>query len=482
MQLSVNSYGATANRSSRRQYASSHPRARNAGSRSNLAVSERGDDVKKIAIAILGSCLAVHAAGATRFECDRSPLLVRNVDVWTPQGTQRARDVFIADGRIQDIAARGRAKAPSGTRVQDGKGQLMLPGLVDLHVHFVFPIGALLGEGRDATADALTFGRQLLASGVTSARVHLDSIEHATLLKELAADECAPMPRLQLGGPAFIPGSGTGDQYPVWDVSGVDDAVAKVKRGADLGFRWIAIHDLAAFPEASRLAIVDTARKLGVRILASGYTMAEVEASLGIMPDTLDYLDVSTTPEYPATLLERAKAQKNLVWVARIGIHDRYRFYQENPARLDDAAVYEFFDAPTAEALKQAVHKAIADRASQHAKRMDGAYPTMHGKFRQALASGVPLAMGTDVGSPAQFHRDAIWWEFDSWLKLGASADVAITASALNGGRVLYGDEPVGLRVGARADFVLCPPDTFDRQPVDGRGCQGYRSGLIAAK
>jgi len=437
--------------------------------------------VKKIFLLAVAGGLAGTAVAAPEFECDRSPLLVKNVDFWTPNARDPRRDVLIVDGRIQEIADAGTLKPPAGARILQGEGQLMLPGLVDMHAHFVFPLPVALGDRKaDATADALTFGRQMLASGVTSARVHLESIERATLLKELAHDECAPMPRLQLGGPAFIPGTGMGDEYPVWDVANVEDAVAKVRRGADLGFQWIAIHDTQKFPEDARSAIVETARQLGIRILASGYKLAEFEAALKIAPDTLDYLEVSGTPEYPAALLEAARAQKQLTWVARIGIHDRYRAYQEESALIDAPINYEFYDAATANLLRQAVHKWIGDRESEHSKRMDEAYPTMHRKFQQALASGVTLAMGTDVGSPGQFHRDAIWWEFNSWVKLGASVDAAVIAN-LNGAKALYGAEADGLRVGARADFVLCPADTLRKRPIDGRGCQGYRSGLTAA-
>jgi imidazolonepropionase-like amidohydrolase len=438
--------------------------------------------VKKIVLIAMAAGLAGSAVAAPKFECDRSPLLVKNVDFWTPNAKDPQRDVLIVDGRIRQIAEAGTLQAPAGARVVDGNDQLMLPGLVDMHTHFVFPTGGFHGERKvDPAVDALTFGRQMLAAGVTSARVHLDSIEHARLLQDLSRDECAPMPRLQLGGPAFIPGTGTGDQYPVWDVAGVDDAIAKVRRGAELGFQWIAIHEPQKFPDDARAAIIDTARKLQVRILASGYTQTEMQAALAIAPDTLDYLDVSTTPEYPAALLDGLRAQKQLTWVARIGIHDRFRAYQDNPALIDDETNYEFFDAETTRVMKETVHKVVADRNSDHSKRMDAAYPTMHRKFQQALASGIPLAMGTDVGSPGQFHRDAIWWEFNSWVKLGASVDTAVIAN-INGAKLLHGAEADGLRVGARGDFVLCPSNTLRKRPIDGRGCQGYRSGLIAKK
>jgi imidazolonepropionase-like amidohydrolase len=131
--------------------------------------------------------------------------------------------------------------------------------------------------------------------------------------------------------------------------------------------------------------------------------------------------------------------------------------------------------------LKQAIRKFLADRNSEHSKRMDGAYPTMHRKFQQVLASGIPMAMGTDVGSPGHFHRNAIWWEINSWVQLGASVDAAVIAN-INGAHLLNGKDSGELRVGARGDFVLCPADTLRKRPIDGRGCQGYRSGLVAAK
>jgi cytosine/adenosine deaminase-related metal-dependent hydrolase len=383
---------------------------------------------------------------------------VRNVDIWSPEGVERRRDVLIAEGKFARIAAQGRIDTPKGARVLEGRGQLMLPGLVDAHVHFVFP-GPLvddLGERKaDPAADALTFGRQMLASGVTSARVHLDTLEHARLLLELARDECAPMPRLQVSGPAFIPGTGNNENAAVWDVTGVDDAIAKVRREHALGFQWIAVHEAQKFAADARAAIVNTARELGMRVLASGYTQPEILPSLELKPDTLDYLDVSPTPGYAAGLLEAARTHPQLTWVVRIGIHDRYRAYQDNPAMIDAAANYEYFDAATAEALRLGVRKSVADRNSDHSKRMDGAYPTMRRKFEQAVKSGVPLAMGTDAGSVGQFQRNAIWWEIDSWIRNGATPDQTLTAATLGGARVLADDSIGKIAAGKRADFLL---------------------------
>jgi len=433
------------------------------------------------ALVVLMSCLAgpclAKSPDRPAFDCDRRPLLVRNVDIWSAGGIDRRRDLLVADGRIQRISPGGKLKAPQGARVVDGHGRLMLPGFVDAHVHFVFP-GPVGDRKGDPSADALVFGRQLLASGITSARVHLDTLAHAKLLQELARAECAPMPHLQVSGPAFIPGTGTGDQGPVWDVTGADDAGTKVRRSHEQGFQWIALHESHKFSPEARAAIVDTARQLGMRILGSGYTQEELASSLAIRPDTIDYLDVSSKPGYDPGLLDLAHQQKQLTWVARLGIHERYRAYQENPALIDAPLNYEFFDMATAEALRQGVRASIADRNSEHAKRMDGAWPTMHRKFEQLRTSGIPLAMGTDVGSPGQFHRDAIWWEIRSWVKHGATADEAIAAATTGGARIVGTPGGGQIREGGAADFLLCPADVTSLRAGVERECKVTRAGV----
>jgi len=438
--------------------------------------------VRSLLVVCLLLAMACAARGAepspAKFECDRSALLLRGVDVWSPGGIARNRDVLVVDGVIEFIGKGGKTRTSKDWRVLEARGRLLLPGFVDAHAHFVFPGSTGERPNADPVADALAFGRQMLASGVTRARVHLDTLEHAKLLMDLARDPCAPMPQLQAGGPAFIPGTGNNDRAPVWDVSSVDDAIAKVRREHDLGFQWIAVHDAHKFSDEARGAIVDTARKLGMRILASGYTQTEVASSLALHPDTVDYLDVSPSPEYAPGLLDPARAQPQLTWVVRAGIHERFRAFQENPSLIDEPRIYEFMDVAQATTLREGIHKTIADSGSEHSKRLDGAYPTMRRKFEQLRALGVPLAMGTDVGSPAHPHRDAIWWEIETWVKYGATLDQALAAATLGGARVMGDRDADGIHAGSRADLLICPQPL----PVSRGGfpdCRVIRAGVL---
>src|SRR5262245_35325179 len=76
------------------------------------------------------------SAAIPRFECDRSPLLIRRIDVWTPRGVDR-HDVLVVDGRIQRIAPPGKIPKPREARLINGAGKVLFAGLIDAHAHFV---------------------------------------------------------------------------------------------------------------------------------------------------------------------------------------------------------------------------------------------------------------------------------------------------------------------------------------------------------
>lgn len=398
-------------------------------------------------------CLPVGAAN-----CDRSPLLIRDAALWSPHRVQKGRDLLIVDGQIREIGRR--LKAPADARVIDARGAWALPGFVDSHLHFGYGYARAAKPTDHRWGDAVVTGKQLLRAGVTSGRIHLSTLKNGAMLRADSQNDCAPLPRLQAGGPAFIPGTPVGYDSAVWSVTGPDDAADRVRQEKAAGFDWIAIHDAQKFSAGERAAIVTTARAEGLRILGSGYTPAEVEASLALHPDTIDYLDVTASPEYGTDVLAAARAQKDsLIWVVRVGPHARYRAYQLDPARIDDPINIEYVPADEAGALRAAWHAEISNRTGEHARRMDAAFPTIRRKFEQLRASGLTLAAGSDAGSPALGHRTAIWWELQSWVEYGATPTEALAAVTINGAKALRDDSIGKLAAGARGDVLLYTGD-----------------------
>jgi imidazolonepropionase-like amidohydrolase len=403
----------------------------------------------------LGLCVVATLAGA----CDRSPLLVRNVNVWSPDGIQRGRDVQVMEGRIHSIrpsrAGAGAGAVGGDARVIDGRGATMLPGFIDSHLHLSYVGQREARPGDHRWGTAVITGAQLLSAGVTSGRIHLTDLRQGAMLRADSQDDCAPLPRLQSAGPAFIPGTTEGYESGVWTVTSLADAADRVRRIKSAGFEWVAIHEAHKFSAEERDVIVRTTRELGLRLLASGYTQDDLASSLPLRPDTIDYIDVSTATEYAQPLIEAARAQPALIWVARLGVHARYHAHRENAALIANPLNYEFIPADERAAVRAAWEKEIADREGPHAKRMDGAFPTIRRKFQQLRESGIPLAAGTDAGSPTNGHREAIWWELRSWVDYGATPKQALEAVTVNGARVLHDDSIGAIRAGSRADFVL---------------------------
>ncbi|MEU6120126.1 allantoinase AllB [Streptomyces sp. NPDC047117] len=86
-------------------------------------------------------------------------LVLRSTRVITPEGT-RAASVAVKDGRIVEVLPHD-AEAPAGARVEDFGDDVLLPGLVDTHVHVNDP-------GRTEWEGFWTATRAAAAGGITT--------------------------------------------------------------------------------------------------------------------------------------------------------------------------------------------------------------------------------------------------------------------------------------------------------------------------
>ena len=77
------------------------------------------------------------------------------------EGLSFIGDVLIKDEKIEEIGLPGQVKAPSGTKSVDATGLLLIPGVIDDHVHFREP--GLIHKG-----DIFSETRAAAAGGVTS--------------------------------------------------------------------------------------------------------------------------------------------------------------------------------------------------------------------------------------------------------------------------------------------------------------------------
>jgi len=126
--------------------------------------------------------------------------------------------------------------------------------------------------------------------------------------------------------------------------------------------------------------------------------------------------------------------------------------YLRNPGLLESPGNFESLD-PTDRAFMLAnARKDLAGAEGTRAQRVIASLPE---KIRQLRRLLLPMAIGSDAGSPLQFPSGAIWWELEAWRSTGASHDDVLRAATDGGAAVLRVKDVGNLNLGSRADFVL---------------------------
>lgn len=97
---------------------------------------------------------------------------LRHVRVIDGTGSPAAdnQTVVIADGRIAAVGSATAVKIPKGAKVLDLEGRTVIPGLVMMHEHLVYPTDRTPDADRMYTSHTVSFPRLYLAAGVTTMR------------------------------------------------------------------------------------------------------------------------------------------------------------------------------------------------------------------------------------------------------------------------------------------------------------------------
>jgi len=134
-------------------------------------------------------------AGVTAFCQQPTPIAITHVTVINPgtSSIQANRTVVISGDRITSVSDAAKVPSPKNTRVIDGTGQYLIPGLWDMHVHSVF--GDWFPGGRDIILPLF------IANGVTGVRdMGGDAAALMAWRKEIASGKLIG-PRMVISGP-----------------------------------------------------------------------------------------------------------------------------------------------------------------------------------------------------------------------------------------------------------------------------------------
>jgi imidazolonepropionase-like amidohydrolase len=345
--------------------------------------------------------------------------------------------LVIEDGRIKAVGPDEDICVPRGTRRIDGRGLTVLPGLIDCHVHLCLGAEADVVAAVERDSSTLTLlkaaelARRTLEAGFTTVR-DVGFRDHAIFaLKQAIAAGVTPGPRILAAGVAVcMPGGHA--RFIGREAAGVDAVRAVVR------------DQLAAGAEV-------------IKVIASGGVLTP-----GTSPDqaqmTVEELTAAVEVavahgRHVAAHAHGASGMKNAL---RAGVHSI-----EHATLMDDEAAGMMiqrgvFMVPTLSALATTAACPVGCGIPESARSKARNMVKQHEKsFRAALRRGVPIALGTDAGTPFNHHGENAQ-ELDRMVTLGMDPMQAIMSSTSGAARLLgLGQEIGSITVGKQADLVI---------------------------
>jgi imidazolonepropionase-like amidohydrolase len=405
----------------------------------------------KLAHGVILFCLVSASAGSPSAEPERT--VIAGVRIIDGTGAQPIDDaVVVVEGdRIRAAGPHARVQIPAGAVIVDAKGQLLLPGLVDVHCHINQP-----------AEEMKRYWRAQLQWGVTTMRsAGNDKPETVPLFRQTRSGEILG-PRAYTAGQGFnltgpYPGA------PTFKPGTPDEARVNVRslkrQQVDFLKIWMTP---PMFPPEIIAAIVGEARTERIPVIAHVTDVASLHqlADLGVT----DFLHTPVDQPLTQDLIAYARRKKLTFAPTLANIESRW-FYYEHPEILTmptlQAALYPRGRQMLADAERRRQTLSASDLSERKARMRDQNYP-----FIKAMsAAGVRVVTGTDCGAEASQvtpFGHATHREIQMFVEAGMSPLAAIRAATLDAARVItrMEDPEYGsVRAGKIADLLLLDAD-----------------------
>jgi imidazolonepropionase-like amidohydrolase len=340
---------------------------------------------------------------------------------------------------------------PGAGRVIDAAGLYILPGLIDLHIHFTQQRGDEMGHYADSPAAAAIRGvalaEQLIEAGITSAR-DVGTVQDVALrIKEGVDRRIIRGPRVFWSGGLIASTGGHGDEV-------TSTATGRQRSGATTGGRrvangpwewreavreqvrsladWIKISAPASEEEIR--AAIDEAHSLGVPVAIDSYgTYTDIAIRAGV--DTL---------EHPLHMSDRAvplMREHGTAFVPTIGAFHNLLTTGYPPAGIPAGGFYY-----------------------THSRRFGIDQEKHLQRVGEAHRAGVPIGVGTDIPfENEKRYPEAYFRELEYLRQAGLSnADVLASATRVGAQIMRMGDKIGTVEPGKIADILVTAGNPLD--------------------
>jgi imidazolonepropionase-like amidohydrolase len=439
-----------------------------------------------VTLLLLKSSLAAHAGD----------LLIRNARLVDGTGApaRNGVSILVMEGRIVDIAPEVSA---SDLPVLDARGSTVIPGLMNMHVHFHFAPGQ--AQRNDSPDRLRELNRRhlpaYLASGVTTVLDAATELSSAREIRELL-EEGVPGPTVLTLGPAFTAPGG----YAESDWKGVS-TVAEVEQrldvAASLGAVGIKVMVERGFtPLGSSWpmhsaeildAIAGGAKRRDLPIYVHATSEDEYRIALEMGAHAIMHAPLSfwRGGKLSDALIE-SLADAGTYVVTTLSLMDAATT-GKHPERLDDPLVQltvpvaELATARDPEADRFAARAAIGYGPRWIPELLTGVVARLlwnermivntvgrsQNTIRQLHEAGVPIVIGTDTPATpylqCNFHGPTILREIELVAAAGLSSEELLAAATrIPAEMVGLGEELGTVEIGKKADMLILDGDPLE--------------------
>jgi imidazolonepropionase-like amidohydrolase len=361
--------------------------------------------------------------------------------------------VVIEDGRITAVGGRSQVKIPRGVAVIDARGRTLLPGLWEMHAHYV----------------QVELGPAYLAAGVTTARDCGNDFDFIVPVRDAINSGRGLGPRMLLAG--YVDGEGETGLGAI-RARTPEEAREVVGRYHRAGFEQIKIYGNAVIKPEVIAAITAEAHRLGMTV--TGHVPRGMNALQAVEAgfDQINHLGFITRVMLPRDFRPQPGAPPPQIDFNSAEAKHALQFFKERGTVIEPTfARFELnthpIDTPFAafEPSLPKVPRELADilnhtgvpataasRARAQAERAGEVLLALH-------RAGIPIIAGIDLVVPGHsLHR-----ELELYVKAGLTPMEAIQTATMAAARAMKLDKEAGtIEVGKRADLIL-----LDRNPIE---------------
>ena len=370
--------------------------------------------------------------------------------------------VLIEGDRVTQVGPAAAISIPKDYTVIDTSGRTMMPGMIDLHAHLV-----ILGHGAYATwfpwiekhggESMLTrvmeiSARQLLGAGVTSAVDLGATLQPSLSIRDRINRGEIPGPRMSMSGPWLTRTPGVFPLEYQIKVTSPQQAAQEVEKLAAAGVDVIKAH--SGLTREDYQAIADAAHKHRLRVHAHVYAENDVRNALETGIDVLTHAgSAGTAPPYSQQLITDIVNRGRPVVITAAHRSWIYPDTAAFPERLQDPQLKKDFPPDVyAEVQDSLKHW----RALGYFGRTDREMLFRERGVKQFTEAGAVIGMGTDSGTPMNFHTEALWREAKVHVDMGMPPIRVISSLTRIGANILGKQRELGtVEPGKLADIIV---------------------------